>query len=79
MGTSGLTRKYASYYIKKYSEGSQLNVYYDPCLPNQSVIIPGIHWWQYASMILLTIMFFSIAYIVEILNFIWPGCQPNCT
>ena len=79
MGTFGLTNKYASAYAKKHYEGSQLNIYYNPKSPNEAVIIPGVHWVQYASMAFLTIMFFSIAFIIEILNFIWPGCQPNCT
>ena len=79
MGTSGLSNKYATRYIEKYYEGSQLNIHYNPTSPSQAVIISGVHWGQYVGMAFLTIMFFSIAFVVEILNFIWPGCQPNCT
>ena len=79
MGTSGLTKNYAEKYASKYPSGSEIQVHYNPRNPEISVIIPGVHWGQYASIIFLTLMFFSIAHIVEILNIIWPGCEPNCT
>ena len=79
MGTSGLTKKCAEKYINMYPSGSEVNIFYNPRKPEVSVIIPGVHWWQYGSMLFLTLMFFGIANIVEILNLIWPGCEPNCT
>ncbi|NOY48334.1 MAG: DUF3592 domain-containing protein [Chlorobi bacterium] len=79
MGTSGFTKRYAEKYVKKYTVGSEIEVSYNPKSPEMSVIIPGVHWGQYASMLFLTLMFFSFGYIAEILNFIWPGCEPNCT
>ena len=79
MGTVGLTHKYASKCISKYPVNSCVEIYYHPKDRAESVIIPGVHWFQYVGFAFITIMFLSIAFIVEILNFIWPGCQPNCT
>lgn len=79
MGTSGFTREYALKYQSMYPVGSEIEVYYNPINPEISVIVPGVHWGQYASMVLITILLFGIANIVEILNVFWPGCEPRCT
>jgi len=78
-GTAILTKKSAIKLAKKFPEGSNVQVYVSPYDGQQSVIVPGVHWSQWASMTFLSMMFIGIAYIVEILNFIWPGCQPACS
>jgi len=64
--------------IKRFPEGSDISVHFDPSDPQQSVIVPGVHWVQYVNLAALTLILGSIAFIAEILNFIFPGCQPNC-
>ncbi|GAA6169919.1 DUF3592 domain-containing protein [Sessilibacter corallicola] len=68
MGTFGITRYHAEKYISMYPSGSKFNVYYNPKSPDISVIIPGVHWGQYLSVAVITLVFFSLAHIVEILS-----------
>ena len=63
---------------EKYPEGSTIKVYVNPENPTMSVIVPGVHWSQYLWLACVVIVFAGIAYIVEILNYFYPGCQPNC-
>lgn len=56
-----------------------VNVFVNPKDPTDAVLFPGVHWSQYAALIAITISCLGVAFIVQILNLIWPGCQPNCT
>lgn len=79
LGVAGFTKKQAIQISKEHPEGSLIQIYVDPKQSNNSVVIPGVHWLQYVGFILLTAFCLSVAFLIEILNFIWPGCQPNCT
>jgi hypothetical protein len=57
---------------------STVDVFVNPQNPAEAVLIPGVHWAQYALFIGITAFCMGVAFIVPILNFIWPGCQPNC-
>lgn len=59
--------------------GKELSIYVDPEDSSRSVVVPGVHWSAYANIFLLVALFAGIAFIVDILNFVWPGCEPNCT
>ena len=59
--------------------GKQIDVFVDPNDPSRSVIIPGAHASSYFNIVFFVLMFGGIAFLPELLNFIWPGCQPNCT
>lgn len=78
MGTYALTKRNADRNISDNNPGKIVDIYYNPKKPSQSVIMPGVHWLDVASLIFLTAILFGIAHIIEILNFVWPGCQPNC-
>ncbi len=69
MGTFGLSKEYSDKYINKYTVGSEIEVSYNPKTPEVAVIIPGVHWGQYTSMLLLTLIFFCCGHIVEIINY----------
>jgi hypothetical protein len=79
LGTTNLTKNSAIKLASSHSEGSNIQVYVSPSDGQQSVIVPGVHWSQWVSMVFLSFILLGIAYIVEILNFIWPGCAPACT
>ncbi|TCS36458.1 DUF3592 domain-containing protein [Reinekea marinisedimentorum] len=79
LGAFSTTKKTAIKISKNHPEGSNITIHVNPRAPQQSVIVPGIHWVQVASFVALTLMLLGIAYIGEILNFIYPGCQPKCT
>jgi hypothetical protein len=59
--------------------GKEIVVFVNPEEPARTVVVPGVHWSAYANVAFFVLIFGSIAFLVEILNFIWPGCQPNCT
>ena len=65
--------------VEPFPPGSTVTVYVNPNDPSDAVLIPGVHWSQYAGLIFISLLCLGIGFIVEILNFIWPGCQPNCT
>lgn len=79
MAVSSLTKKKSIKIVQSYPERSNIIIYIDNDKPENSVIVPGVHWSQYLSFLLVTLFLLSVAYIVPILNFIWPGCEPNCT
>jgi len=79
LGTSTISKLQSIKIAQQHPEGSEINIFVNPDNPEQSVVIPGVHWAQYFSLLLLVLFFVSVAYIVPILNFIWPGCEPNCT
>jgi len=59
--------------------GKQIDVFVDPADPSRSVIVPGAHASSYFNIVFFIFMFGGFAFLPEILTFIWPGCQPNCT
>lgn len=73
LGTVHITKRKAIDISRSIPEKSELNVYVDPADPNNSTIVPGIHWYQIVSLVLIFGFFVSIAFIGEILNFISPG------
>ncbi|MCH1929913.1 DUF3592 domain-containing protein [Shewanella sp. A25] len=79
LGTSSISKSNAIKIAQLYPEGSSMEIWVNPEKPEQSVVIPGVHWMQYVSLLILTLFCLSVAYIVPILNYIWPGCEPNCT
>jgi len=79
VGDAGyITKSKAIETAQKYPEGSEIQVFVDPDDPQNSLILRGVHWVQYGAFALLTLFCISVAFIVPILNFIWPGCEPNC-
>ena len=79
LGTASLSKANAIKTAQAYPVNSELQLYVDSNNYQNSVIIPGVHWLQYMSFAGLTVFCLTVAYLVQILNFIWPGCQPNCT
>ena len=77
LGGAGFDRQ-VEQRLKPFTPNSSVSVYVNPKLPSEAVLIPGVHWSQYAALIGITLFCLGVAFIVEILNFIWPGCQPNC-
>jgi len=65
-------------YIRPFAINQETDVFVNPKSPGEAVLLPGVHWSQYLMIVIMTIIFLGIAFIVPILNFIWPGCQPNC-
>ncbi|MGH8462952.1 MAG: DUF3592 domain-containing protein [Pseudomonas sp.] len=59
--------------------GKEISIYVSPDDSARTVVVPGVHWSAYANVVFLVVFFTGIAFIVEILNMIWPGCQPNCS
>ena len=78
LGVGHITKSKAIEISEKYPEGSETEIFIDPVDHENSVIVRGIHWYQYFSFALLTLFCVSVAYMGPILNFIWPGCEPNC-
>jgi len=64
--------------LKAFTPNSSVNVFVNPKAPTEAVLLPGVHWSQYSALIFFTLFCLGVAFIVNILNFIWPGCQPNC-
>lgn len=79
LGTSTISKSQSIKIAQQHPVGTEISIFVNPDNPEQSVVIPGVHWVQYLSLVLLVVFFVSVAYIVPILNFIWPGCEPNCT
>lgn len=79
LGIVGTSKLNAVVVVQRCPEGSQVAVRFDPANPDNSVIIPGVHWAHYVSFAVLTAFCLAVAFVIQILNFIWPGCQPNCT
>ena len=65
--------------IKAFAPNSSVSVFVNPVTPSEAVLLPGVHCSQYAFLIFFTLFCLGVVFIVEILNFVWPGCQPNCT
>ena len=59
--------------------GKEISIFVNPGDSSSTVVVPGVHWSAYANVAFFVFMFTGIAFIADILNFIWPGCQPNCT
>jgi hypothetical protein len=59
--------------------GKEISIFVNPEDSSRTVVVPGVHWSAYANVAFFVVFFTGIAFIVDILNFIWPGCQPNCT
>lgn len=78
LGTTSFSKKKAINTAQKYKTGEAITVFINPNNPSISVLVPGVHFFQYLALIGITMLFLGAAFIVEILNFIWPGCQPNC-
>jgi hypothetical protein len=68
----------ASERLRALAPNGTVDVFVNPQNPAEAVLIPGVHWAQYVLFIGLTAFCMGVAFIVPILNFIWPGCQPNC-
>jgi hypothetical protein len=64
--------------LKRFAPNSSVDVFVNPNLPSEAVLLPGVHWSQYAGLVGISLFCLGVAFIVQILNFIWPGCQPNC-
>ena len=64
--------------LNAFPPSSTVSVFVNPKVPTEAVLLPGVHWSQYVGLVFVTLLFLGIAFIGEILNFIWPGCQPNC-
>ena len=79
LGQASFSKSSAVSIAQSIPEGSSIDIYVNITNPQQAVVVPGVHWLQYASLLILTIFFVAVAYIGPILNFIWPGCEPNCT
>ncbi len=79
LGTSTISKSQSIKIAQSYPEGSNMDILVNPDNPQQSVVVPGVHWAQYVSLLILTLFCLSVANIAPILNFIWPGCEPNCT
>jgi len=79
LGTATLSKKQSIMAAQNHPKNSQIQVYVDENEPENSVIVPGVHWVQILSIVLITMFCLAVANLVEILNFIWPGCEPNCT
>jgi hypothetical protein len=58
--------------------GSDITVYVHPEEPSKSVVVPGVLWQAYANVVFFVVFLGGIAFIVDILNFFWPGCKPHC-
>lgn len=65
--------------VKENPVGKEIPIFVNPEDPSRTVVVPGVHWSAYANVAFFVIFFGGIAFIGEILNLIWPGCQPNCT
>ncbi|SRR6266481_2706577 len=65
--------------LKAFTPTSSVSVFVNPRAPAEAVLLPGVHWLQYVALIGFTLFCLGVAFIVAILNFIWPGCQPNCS
>lgn len=79
VGTVGWTRAFAERRLSTLFPGAVVPVFVNPQDPEQAVLVPGVHWVQWASLCIVSVFFLAIAFIVQILNYIWPGCKPNCT
>jgi hypothetical protein len=64
--------------LRPFTPNAPVSVYVNPKLPSEAVLLPGVHWSQYAAVVGISLFCLGVAFIVDILNFIWPGCQPNC-
>jgi hypothetical protein len=65
--------------LRPFTANSSVSVYVNPKVPAEAVLVPGVHWSQYVALAGVTLFCLGVAFIVELLNFVWPGCQPNCT
>lgn len=74
--TNGKSRALAV--VQQNPVGKEIIIYVDPKDASRTVVVPGVHWAAYANVLFLVLFFGGIAFIGEILTFIWPGCQPNC-
>lgn len=65
--------------IKEFPKGSDIKVFVNPDDREESVILPGVHWSQFFSFGVISLFLLAVANLVPILEFFFPGCQPNCT
>jgi hypothetical protein len=79
LGVASTSKQKAITAAQRYPERGNVTVHFDPFNPQNAVITPGVELKHYASFVLITLFCVAVVYIVQILNFIWPGCQPNCT
>jgi hypothetical protein len=79
LGASSFTKSRAIGLAQSHPVGSEIVIFICPDDPKESVIVPGVHWLQYVSFLLVTLFCVFLAFIDPIFNFIWPGCEPNCT
>ena len=77
-GLFGTSKKHADEQVSYFPKGRKFNTYYNPKKPQQSVLVTGVHWLNYLAIIVTLSIFVGLFYLLEILNYIWPGCQPNC-
>lgn len=80
LGTAGAAFEWqVKKQLRLFKNGTTVQVYYNAIKPEEAVLVPGVHWVQYFSLLLISLFCLGGAFIVQILNFIWPGCQPHCT
>ena len=70
LGTSTITKSQSVKIAQQNPVGSVLDIFVNPDNPEQSVVIPGVHWLQYLSLLLTVLFFTSLAFLGPILQFI---------
>ena len=78
LGAAAVTQESALAVAQRYPERSEVTIHFDPSDPRKAVIVPGVEAKHYVGLAFLTLFCLGVAFIVPVLNLIWPGCQPNC-
>lgn len=79
LGKSPISKSGAIEVSRNCPEGSLVDIHVDPNDPQNSVIVAGVHWSNILSFIALTVFCLCVAFMGQILDFIYPGCEPNCS
>jgi len=72
MGAGYIGKKKSINIAQQHPEGSLITIFVNPLNPEVSVIVPGVHWLQYASLLLITLFLVSVAYLGPIIEFMCP-------
>jgi hypothetical protein len=70
LGTPGplSSEELAWEFLKSFPIGGAVTVFVNPDSPDESVLIPGVHWSQYAGFAFITLLFGGFAFIGEIIE-----------
>ena len=69
-GTGYIFKKTAIAISLKHPEGTEIQIRYNQDNPSQSVIVPGVHWSNYANLAFFVLFFGGLAFALDIINLV---------